>query len=256
MLFYQAHLPICTSTLNFVAASIRSHRRSIGSRWRVVDPGRQALLTLVYLRKGETYADVAAGFGISTTTVFRRVNETIDLLAKAAVSLPRALRTAKRSGAVFVIVDGTLIHCNRLAADKPWYSGKHKAHGVNLQAVTDEHGNLLWISGALRGAVHDTAAAKIWLIPRHLRDTGLVALGDKGYVGLDEEVVLTPYKGKNKPEPKKEYNRGHAKLRSPGERAFAELKKWRILRKLRCDPRRATNIARAVHTLNLHEQSG
>jgi hypothetical protein len=31
-------------------------------------------------------------------------------------------------------------------------------------------------------------------------------------------------------------NRAHAKLRSPGERANAQLKTWRILRKLHCCP--------------------
>lgn len=31
-------------------------------------------------------------------------------------------------------------------------------------------------------------------------------------------------------------NRAHARLRGPGERANAQLKSWRILRKLRCRP--------------------
>ena len=51
----------------------------------------------------------------------------------------------------------------------------------------------------------------------------------------------------------KSYNQHHARLRAPGERAFAQLKKWRILRQLRCSPHRATNITRAIHTLNTHE---
>ncbi len=53
MLFYPAALPLSTSTLNRVARLIRVHRKTIGSRWRVPDPGTQALLTLAYLRKGE-----------------------------------------------------------------------------------------------------------------------------------------------------------------------------------------------------------
>jgi hypothetical protein len=31
-----------------------------------------------------------------------------------------------------VVVDGTLIPIDRVARDKPSYSGKHKKHGVNL----------------------------------------------------------------------------------------------------------------------------
>jgi hypothetical protein len=33
------------------------------SLWRKLNPGQQALLVLAYLRKGETFADLAAGFG-------------------------------------------------------------------------------------------------------------------------------------------------------------------------------------------------
>jgi hypothetical protein len=33
-----------------------------------------------------------------------------------------------------------------------------------------------------------------------------------------------PYKGKNKPESQKEANKAHTRLRSPGERANAQLK--------------------------------
>jgi hypothetical protein len=48
--------------------------------------------------------------------------------------------------------------------------------------------------------------------------------------------VITPYKGRNKPEPQKEANRAHARLRGPGEQANVQLKTWCILRKLRCCP--------------------
>jgi hypothetical protein len=33
--------------------------------------GRQALLVMAHLRKGETYADLACGLGIGTSTVYR-----------------------------------------------------------------------------------------------------------------------------------------------------------------------------------------
>ncbi|MFD9066017.1 transposase family protein [Kitasatospora purpeofusca] len=35
------------------------------------------------------------------------------------------------------------------------YSGKHKAHGLLFLAVTDERGNLLWISAAKPGRASD-----------------------------------------------------------------------------------------------------
>ena len=56
-----------------------------------------------------------------------------------------------------------------------------------------------------------------------------------------------PYGEKDKPESQKEANRAHARLRSPGERANVQLKTWRILRKLRCCPWRAGQLAKAIH---------
>ena len=86
MLFYRAALPLSRKTLDFVARIIRRHRKSIGSLWRKLNPGQQALLVLAYLRKGETFAELAAGFGIGRTTAWRYVNETVSLLAALAPS--------------------------------------------------------------------------------------------------------------------------------------------------------------------------
>ncbi len=63
MLFYPAALPLSAWTFTYVAGVIRRYRRKIGSRWRKLNPGRQALLVLAYLCKGETFADLADGFG-------------------------------------------------------------------------------------------------------------------------------------------------------------------------------------------------
>ena len=51
-----------------------------------------------------------------------------------------------------------------------------------------------------------------------------------------QHVRQDPVPGKDKPESQKQANRAHARLRAPGERANAQLKNWRILRKLRCCP--------------------
>ena len=47
---------------------------------------------LAYLRKGDPFAEIAAGFGVSTATAWRYVNETVALLAARAPKLRRALR--------------------------------------------------------------------------------------------------------------------------------------------------------------------
>jgi len=63
MLFYRAALPLSSRTLSCAAGVIRRHRASIGSCWRKLNPGRQALLVLAYLRKGETFAELASRVG-------------------------------------------------------------------------------------------------------------------------------------------------------------------------------------------------
>ena len=133
---------------------IRRHRKSIGSRWRKLNPGQQALLVLAYLRKGETFAELAAGFAVGTTTAWRYVEEIVALLAARAPKLRKAIRDAKKAGYAYVVVDGTLIPIDRVAADRPFYSGKHKKHGMNLQVIASPDGDILWVSGALPGSVH------------------------------------------------------------------------------------------------------
>jgi hypothetical protein len=76
--------------------------------------------------------------------------------------------------------------------------------------------------GALPGSVHDKKAEWIWGVLAELEAAGLVTLADKGYQGSAHAKI--PYRGKNKPESQKDANRAHAKLRSPGERANAQLK--------------------------------
>jgi hypothetical protein len=59
------------------------------------EPGQEALLVLAYLRKGETFNDLAAGFGVGRTTAWRYVSETVELLAAKAPKLRKAVRDAK-----------------------------------------------------------------------------------------------------------------------------------------------------------------
>src|SRR5208282_4665394 len=132
MLFYPAALPLSAQTLSYVAGVIRRHRRQIGSCWRKLTPGRQALLVLAYLRKGETFAELAAGFGVGTATAWRYVTETVALLAARVPKLRQAVRAAAKAGYPFTVLDGTLIRTDRVAADRPFFSGKHHCHGMNL----------------------------------------------------------------------------------------------------------------------------
>jgi hypothetical protein len=179
------------------------------------------------------------------------VNEATELLAARAPKLRQAVRAASKAGYAYVVLDGTLIPVDRVAADRPFYSGKHQRHGMNLQVIASPDGEVPWVSGALPGSVHDKKAEWIWGVLAELEAAGLVTLADKGYQGSTYAKI--PYRGRSKPDSQKQANRAHARLRAPGERANAQLKSWHLLRKLRCCPWRAGQLAKAIHVLQLRE---
>lgn len=86
------------------------------------------------------------------------MDETVDILASWAPGLREAL--TGRGEDDFVILDGTLIPTDRVAADEPYYSQKHKKHGMNVQFIVTADGPPLWFSSALPGRTHDLTAAR------------------------------------------------------------------------------------------------
>src|SRR5256714_15274114 len=64
LLTYVASIPLSTRTLVYLSDLLRNRRNQLGSRWRRLDAGRQALLVLAHLRNGASYNHLAAGVGI------------------------------------------------------------------------------------------------------------------------------------------------------------------------------------------------
>ncbi|MGC2998396.1 helix-turn-helix domain-containing protein, partial [Streptomyces sp. G35A] len=94
MLVYPSGVDVSSSALRFLSAKLRQRRQELGTRWRRLSAGRQALLTLAHLRNGHPYAQLAAGFGIGTTTAYRYITEAVEVLAALAPTLAEAVRTA------------------------------------------------------------------------------------------------------------------------------------------------------------------
>jgi hypothetical protein len=122
---YPAGITVSNHALIRLSDALRHRRAAVGTRWRRLSAGEQALLVVAHLRKGETYADLAAGFAIGTTTAFRYIREALAVLAALAPSLRDAVTVAISKA--FVILDGTLLRIDRVGMasgyDRAFYSG-------------------------------------------------------------------------------------------------------------------------------------
>jgi len=228
LLSYPATIPLSTRSLNHLADLIRTHRHQRRSRWRRLDPGRQALLALAHLRNGDTLTRLAAGFDVGVATAWRYIREAITLLAATADDLQTAMSRIRRLA--YAILDGTLIPIDRVADQKPYYSGKHRRHGMNVQVIADPAGRLVWASQALPGSAHDLTAARTHDIIDALTSANVMTFADKAFQGAGG-TIRPPFK-RHRYRPKlsrrqKAVNRSHARVRARGERAVAILKTWK-----------------------------
>jgi hypothetical protein len=258
---YPAGLSVSNHALTRLAAALRRSRNQLGTRWRKLTVGRQALLVIAHLRKGDTYTDLATGFGIGTTTAFRYIREAVDALAAQTLTLEQAIEVAARKA--FVILDGTLLRIDRVGMstgrDRPYYSGKHKCHGMNVQVISDPAGRLIWASPALPGARHDMGAASEHGIIDALARAGIQVVVDSAYRGAGPRFDLPQRRRNADPDSERQrlspaqraVNAAHAAQRGPGERANAILKTWKVLRKIHCCRLRTTALVKAVQVLVL-----
>ncbi|GAA3503468.1 hypothetical protein GCM10019016_105780 [Streptomyces prasinosporus] len=126
-------------------------------------------------------------------------------------------------------------------------------------ALTDDRGRLLRVSAARPGRTSEITACRHNHLAAHLRATGLGAIADLGFIGLDDNddpAVITGYKAaRNRPltPGQKLSNTVLAAVRAPVEHGFAHLKNWRVLTKLRTDPKSVTALVRALLVLTNRE---
>ena len=156
---YSAVLPVSEETVLFVSALLAADRRRRRTRpkRRALGCYRQAVLVLRWFLDGTRLAQLATDNRIGRSTAYRYLHEGIDVLAAAAPGLRGALLAARAAGHTHVHVDGTLIRTDRCSAPGPttrrgrpearvdlWWSGKHAAHGGNVQVIVAPDGWPIW----------------------------------------------------------------------------------------------------------------
>ena len=258
---FRAGVKVSAGTARDLAASLRRRHETQGTRWRLLTPLAQAVLVIAFLRTNFTYAELAAGFGISEPACWRDIREGISVLADRGrrISLRDVARLAAKMGWEYVIVDGvhvpTVTFGRKTAGQRAFYSGKHKRHGLNVQTVCSPHGELLWAAAPLPGATVDVTAARKAGIAAIL--TSLIGVfADLGYLGWHEQVITGRRKprGKEMTAAQRAANRLQAQLRCVGERGNARLKYWKVLAtELRCQPGQCTAMVKAVLALHYME---
>jgi hypothetical protein len=274
---YTAVLPVAEETVQYVSNLLAAERRRRGTRGRRRALGcyRQALLVLRWFIDGTRLAQLAADNRIGRSTAYRYLHEGIDALAAAAPGLRGALLAARAAGHPHVHIDGTLIRTDRCHVPGPtartdrigrrvdlWWSGKHAAHGGNIQVVTTPDGWPIWTSAVRPGREHDTTAlrahAEVLPLLAEWTDTAHAVLADLGYEG--EQAALTiPVKrvaDRTLTANQRTVNALHAATRALAERGNSLLKTtFKSLRRVTLCPWRIGAITAAALVL-LHHQHG
>ena len=255
------------SLLNaFLAASDR--RRDASRTTRTGQPRRRAagagpphrhdrrhrlLMALIWLRIYPTYELLGFFFGLHKRNAQRNVRDALAVLDTTDdFPFDRPGRDRKTLGSlrevlaafpeVRVIIDSKEQRVHRprgYDAQKPYYSGKKKAHTVKTQVVVDVCGRIEAVSDSVPGgANHDLPLLCGSGVLEQLA-AGEGAMVDKGYVGLKnyypEVPVVIPFKAsRNHPltEEQKDSNRRVARCRIVVEHTMAQLNRFTVLRQV------------------------
>ncbi|MGW1888263.1 transposase family protein [Streptomyces sp. NPDC001970] len=206
---------------------------------------------------------LARDSGISQATGYRYLHEGIDVLAPQAPDLHEVLDRSHAEGMTHVVLDGTLIACDRLAGVRDngndlWFSQKHESFGGNVQFLSAPEGTPLWISDVEPGSTPDITAARRHALPALYKAAadGLPTLTDKGYIGAGIGIHVPIRRPKGQPEKALDIDTHMTNvlirhIRALGERTAAELKeRWRALKHISLSPSRIGDIARAALVLN------
>jgi hypothetical protein len=255
---YRASLDVPHATVACVSRWIQVHRRRVDVRpWqRAATCWTQAVLVCRWLKDATALHLLAKDAAISQATAYRYVHEALDVIAAHAPDLHAVVEQLRAAECAFVCLDGTLIETSRCSTKSAaghdlWYSGKHHAHGGNIQVSPEPGGFPVWTSPVEPGSTHDITAAHTHVLEAlyAAAANGLPTLTDKGYTGAAIGIHV-PLKGNDLATDNLTRNHLITSLRAPAERGNALLKStWKALRRITLCPWRIGTITAAALVL-------
>ena len=144
-------------------------------------------VAMLYLQENIRQQTLAGIFGTSQPIISRAINTVLNILDVVLPPPPRPEELRPQRGYTYLMARSCRVGGGRTL--ETLCSGKHHRAGHNLQILTDQAGEIFYISPPLPGSTHDITA---------IRSTGLFGYmqpwhctADKGYAGLGCD---TPFK--------------------------------------------------------------
>lgn len=225
-------------------------------RQRAVGGGRrpelnrrdQILLTVIWLRQYPRQPVLGYLFGVSQTAVSHYVSHVLPVLEQAGLDTMRMPDPGKKRRRslddllrampdLVVVIDSFEQKVQRPRgeeAQKPYYSGKKKAHTMKSQVcIHEDTGEIVDISESVPGRTADITLLDQSGVLSRLPD-GVGGIGDLGYMGIDKRHPLgfCPRKkprGKDRPPEDVIYNSAFSRRRIPVEMTIGRMRRYQAI---------------------------
>ena len=252
--FAPAHAERLMKTLTKRHRKPRKHAAGGGRCHRHSLPDR-LVLALLWLRVYPTLEVLGFFFGLDKTNAednLKGVLATLDTMTTFAYDRPTKDRPKMRSAQavmdafpdVCLVIDAKEQRIRRPGGEdenghsrqKPFYSGKKKAHTLKTQVAVDPQGRILSVSGSVPGGQnHDLTLLRATRLLDNL-PPGEAAMMDKGYDGISKGYpdvpLFLPHKarrGHPLTEEQKAYNAHLSRYRIIVEHSLAQMNQFQSL---------------------------
>jgi len=190
---------------------------------------REAIMVaLLYKRQNIIEEVIADLFGISQGVVSGIIRDFDPLITQATEKfVPNAEEAKEMTRGRLALVDGTLWPCWSWKIAPELWAGKYKTTGYGSLIISDEFGNIIFVSGPAPGCDHDMK--KLEGTVKEILDLAGSVIADKGFQGSGYVTPAKKPKDRDLYMREHEYNNQISSIRAPIERAVAHLKTWKTL---------------------------